>query len=162
MLSGLIRLGFVMISQHNLRFVTKVLVAAISLVGISAAYLYITNTSENLQVGVQAQAVDNTPTASISHFPEERLAVEEAVSRKPIKSIVRRIENRSANKNSDAKVVMLRGSASIGKTTQTKTSVLPKNEMIKGVEAKKGKTIAQSNKKAPGKNDPIAALLVKH
>ena len=47
MLSGLIQRGHVMISQHNLRFVTKVLIAAISLVGISAGYLYVTNTSED-------------------------------------------------------------------------------------------------------------------
>ncbi|MGI9143043.1 MAG: hypothetical protein ACR2IJ_07610 [Fluviibacter sp.] len=65
-----------MISQHNLRFITKVLVAAILLVGICSTYLYITVSSEDASKGVQAAAIDDMPTASISQFPEEMLPVE--------------------------------------------------------------------------------------
>jgi hypothetical protein len=94
-----------MISQHNLRFVTKVLVAAISLAGIYAAYLYVTDPSKDASNEAKAAAIDDMPTASISHFPEERLAVEAVASGKAKHNATRKIQSRASDKAPPTKVV---------------------------------------------------------
>jgi hypothetical protein len=153
-----------MISQHNLRFVTKVLVAAISLAGICAAYLYITDHSEDTQKGFQTVAIDDMPTASINHFPEERLALEAFASGKAKHNGARKIQSRDAEKAAPTKKVVLKRS----ETTQLKISALPMKKISKGIEANIKKPIIrkvapeQIAKKPPVKKDPIASLLMKN
>jgi hypothetical protein len=164
MLSRLIQLGHVMISRHNRRFVTKVLVAAISLVGICAGYLYITAPSENASKEVKTAAIDDMPTASISHFPEERLVIEVLPGGKAKHSATRKIQSRPADKATPTNKVVLKRSG----TTQIKISTVPSKKISKGIEANISNPIIQkaapeqSAKKSPVKKDPIASLLAKH
>ena len=164
MLSGLIQLGHVMISQHNLRFVTKVLVAAISLTGICAAYLFITDPSEDASKGVQAAAIDNMPTASISHFPEETLAIEAVAGGKAKHNTAHKIESGTADKARPTKVVVTK----TPKTSRAKIVALPSKKISKAIETKVSKPVMGkktpevSAKKSPVQKDPIASLLAKH
>jgi hypothetical protein len=153
-----------MISQHNLRFATKVLIAAISMAGICAGYLYITAPSEDASKEVKAAAIDDMPTASISHFPEERLVAEALPGGKAKHSATRKMQSRPADKATPTKKVVLKRS----ETTQLKISALPSKKISNGIEANISKPIIrkaapeQSAKSSPVKKDPIASLLAKH
>ena len=153
-----------MISQHNLRFVTKVLVAAISLVGICSAYLCIMDASDDDSKGVQAAAIDNMPTASISHFPEETLAIEAVAGGKAKHNSAHKIENGIADKDRPTKVVVTK----TPKITRARIVALPRKKIPKAIETKSSKPVIGkkmpevSAKKSPVQKDPIATLLAKH
>ena len=153
-----------MISQHNLRFITKVLVAAISLVGICSTYLYITVSSEDARKGVQAAAIDDMPTASISHFPEEMLPVEAVSGGKAKHNATRRIERGAADKVRPIKAVVTKAPI----TNRVTIVAVPIKKNLKGIEVKLrkpviGKKMPELNaKKSSVQKDPIASLLAKH
>lgn len=153
-----------MISQHNVRFVTKVLVAAISLAGICSAYLYITDASDGASKGVQAAAIDNMPTASISQFPEETLPVEVVSGGKGKHNAAHKIESETADKARPTKVVVTKTT----KITRAKMVALPSKKISKAIETKSIKPVIGnkmpevSAKKSQVQKDPIATLLAKH
>jgi hypothetical protein len=154
--------------QSKLRFATKVLVTAISLVGLTAAYFFVTRTPTDPAEGAQIIAIDHTPTASISHFPEESLAVEAASGVKTKPNGARKVEVRQGSKNQTRKIVLVNKAKKVAKTTQEKTSDLSDKKTSKGIKAETRKAVsdkktpAVSAKNAPSKNDPIAGLLAKH
>jgi hypothetical protein len=164
MLSRLTKVGYVMISQHNLRFMTRVLVAAISIVGISSVYLCIAEMSEDVEKGAQPAAIDDMTTASISHFPEERLAVEAVVGGKAKHGSAQRIESSPADKTPSTKAVTL----NTGKNTHPKILASPTKKTSKGIGDNISKAVIDKktpekrSQKSPVKKDPIASLLAKH
>lgn len=154
--------------ESKLRFATKYLVAAISLVGLTAAYLFVTKTSDDPSESANVVAIDHTPTASINHFPEESLAVEAlaGVNAKP--NHASGVGSRAVNKKLDPKIGLANKPTKIVKNTQAKASELSQTKISGGmiVKAKKPihqkKTPAESAKKSLLNIDPIAGLLAKH
>jgi len=159
-----------MLSQHNLRIITKLLVAAISVAGICSAYLYITDTSTDAKKDPQALVVQEIPVASVSHvpevshLPEERLALEALAGGKANHNVVDKIERREGEKIAPVRAIDVKKP----KTSQAKIGDLPGKKTSNGIKARAIKLVAAKKAperdalKTPMKDDPIAALLAKH
>lgn len=152
----------------KLRFGYKVLVTIISLVGITAAYYFIAKPSESPAEGAQIVAIDDTPTASITHYPEERLAVEALAGRKSMPDSVQELGSKPANKTLGSKKAIVNKPKKITAAAHAMSSGLSQKKTLHEMNAKikklaiEKKMSAQSLKKAPSKNDPIAGLLAEH
>lgn len=147
----------------KIRFITKVLLAAISLAGITAAYLFITNPSEQDSIGVQVVTVDEPTIDSRKHHPNERRAIEAMADGKPMPDLDEAVvtESLSAKK-------AIYPAAGIGRKQETKASVrhvdvVKKQSDLSVAKIKNTIDIKTNNKKqikkTIAKDDPIARLL---
>lgn len=155
--------------QRKLRFVTKVIITAISLVGITAGYLLITKSSELDDVGVQVVTVDDTPTASIGRDERERLAVETLAGGDSNRHLNIRKDNKQRSENASHPKISVRKAmvrpqeAAIRKTSKTSEMTKTNDLKTKNMKiSKDAKSVDVGTKKSHAKNDPIAGLLAKH
>lgn len=154
--------------QGKLRFATKVIITAISLVGITAGYFFITRPTEEDDAGVQVVTVDNTLTASIGHAQREGMAIETLAGRDSNRQLNIRRENKQRSENishhetSAGRAIRRTQGATIKKMSQTSEMTKTNDLKAKNLNlSKDAKSIDLGTKKSHVKNDPIAGLLAR-
>ena len=156
-----------MISQHNLRFVTKVLVAAISLVGLTACYVFIAGAPVEDPDGVKVVTIDPTPTASIAHTPEESLVVEAQSDTKAEPNVDKQAQKSKVTKVEKSKKLAVKPSpkaAAVKIVSPVKSNPATKPAVVATKQVKPikvEKTTVGEPKKSTAKNGQIAGMLTK-
>ena len=156
-----------MISQHNLRFVTKVLVAAISLVSLTACYVFITGAPVDDTDGAKVVTIDPTPTASIAHTPEESLVVEGQSEAKAQPASDKQVQKHQVIKAEKSKKLAVKPSPKaaavkvilpVKSASPTKDAIVA-SKQVKPIKVEKAKV--EEPKKAAVKRGQIAGVLTK-
>lgn len=152
--------------QGKLRFATKVIITAISLVGIAAGDFFITRPTEEDDAGVQVVTVDNTPTASMGHDQRERMAIKTSAGGDSNRQLNIRRENKQRSENtshhdtSAGREIRRTQGATIKKMSQTSEMTKTNDLKAKNLKlSKDAKSIDLGTKKSHVKNDPIAGLI---